>query len=97
MAAAKLLFHSKRIFDDGAILELKIWDLPEAVPGSAHDLKYSLYYGQGGVRLVGYDNERGKGDHRHLGDREEAYAFTTVEQLVADFEADVAALRGEER
>lgn len=95
MASAQLLFHSKRTFDDGAILELKIWLTPEPVEGSDHPLKYSLYYGEGGRRLVGYDNERGKGDHRHRGDLEEPYAFTTVEQLVADFSADVAALRGE--
>ena len=96
MASAELLFHSKRVYDDGAIVELKLWLLPDPVPGSAHRLKYSLYYGQAGVRLVGYDNERGKGDHRHFGDREAAYAFTSVEQLVADFEADVAKLRGGE-
>jgi uncharacterized protein DUF6516 len=95
MPAAKLLFHSKRVFDDGAILELKIWEAPEPVAGSPHRLKYSLYYGRAGQRLVGYDNERGKGDHRHRGDDEEVYAFTTVEQLVADFAAEVAALRGE--
>ena len=46
MAAADLLFHSKRLFDDGAIAELKIWALPEPVLGSTHGLKYSLYYGQ---------------------------------------------------
>jgi hypothetical protein len=28
------------------------------------------------------DNERGKGDHYHHGDREEAYTFTTIEQLL---------------
>jgi len=94
MAAAEFLFHSKRLFNDGAIAELKIWALPEPVLGSTHRLRCSLYYGQGGHRLVGYDNERGKGDHRHYGDREEPYAFTTVEQLVADFESDVTTLRG---
>ena len=96
MASAELIFHSKRIYDDGAIAELKIWVLPEPVLGSAHRLKYSLDYGRAGERLVGYDNERGKGDHRHHGDREEVYAFTSVEQLAADFEADVAKLRGDE-
>jgi hypothetical protein len=94
MPGSALVFHSKRVFDDGAIAELKIWALPEQVLGSTHRLKYSLYYGLSGRRLVGYDNERGKGDHRHYGDREEAYAFTTVEQLVADFENDVTMLRG---
>lgn len=94
MASAELLFHSKRLYDDGAIVELKIWRLPRPLQGSAHQLKYSLYYGRPGERLVGYDNERGKGDHRHYGDREEAYVFTDVERLVADFEADVEKLRG---
>jgi len=58
-------------------------------------LKYSLFYGRPGVREVGYDNERGKGDHRHVGDVETAYEFTTVEQLVADFWSDVRILRSE--
>lgn len=80
-------------FDVSAI-ELKIWVVENPVPGSGHSLKSSLFYGQGGVRVVGYDKERGKGDQRHYGDREEAYAFTSVEQLLADFEADVAKLRG---
>jgi hypothetical protein len=93
MADAKLLFHSKRLFDDGAILELKIWQTPVPVRGSGHSLKYSLFYGRDGKRLVGYDNEAGKGDHRHLADHEEPYTFRSVEQLVADFEADVTRLR----
>lgn len=94
MAAAELLFHAKRVYDDGAIVELKIWSLPEPVAGSHHRLKYSLFYGREGERLVGYDNERGNGDHRHYGDREENYAFKSVEKLIDDFEADVIRLRG---
>lgn len=94
MASSALVFYSKRVFDDGAIVELKIGALSEPVLGSTHRLKYSLYYGQTDHRLMGYDNERGKGDHRHYGDRQESYAFTTVEQLVADFENDVTTLRG---
>lgn len=94
MASAELVFHSKRIYDDGAIAEFKIWSVPTSVRGSAHGLKYSMYYGVNGERLVGYDNERGKGDHRHYRDLEGAYAFSSVEQLVADFQGDVAKLRG---
>ncbi len=41
------------------------------------------------MRVIGYDNERGKGDHRHLGGREEAYSFVNPRQLIADFMADV--------
>jgi Family of unknown function (DUF6516) len=63
--------------------------------GSAHTLKYSLYYGKDNKRLVGYDNERGKGDHRHIEGGQERYVFTSVEQLIADFLADVRGMRGE--
>jgi hypothetical protein len=52
-------------------------------------LKYSLFYGRDGVRIVGYDNERGKGDHKHLGEMETRYRFVSMEKLVADFLADV--------
>ena len=58
-------------------------------------MKYTLFYGRPGLRLVGYDNERGKGDHRHLEGREEPYTFTTPEALIEDFLADVKKLRGE--
>ena len=78
---------------DGTIVEMKIWRL--AVPGSAHRLKYSLFYGLPGTRMVSYDNERGKGDHRHVDDREEPYVFVTAEKLMADFLADVRRLRGD--
>lgn len=97
MRKAVLLFHRRREFDDGAVLEMKIWRVPEPVPPTMHGLKYSLYYGRSGVRLVGYDNERGKGDHKHLGSVESPYAFSTVERLVADFIGDVQAIRREER
>ena len=62
---------------------------PQLVPPSDHGFKYRLVYVVGGVRLVGYDNERGKGDHRHLGARELAYRFVDVPTLLADFMADV--------
>ena len=93
MANATLVLHRKRYFDDGGISEMKLWLLAEPVPGSRHRFKYSLFYGREGERLIGYDNERGKGDHRHCRGREELYAFTTPEQLVADFLADVRAER----
>jgi hypothetical protein len=88
---ALLLFRDKRTLASGAIVEMRIWQVPTPVPPSPHRFKYSLFYGREGQRLVGYDNERGKGDHRHIGERELPYRFTTVEQLIADFLADVAA------
>jgi hypothetical protein len=92
---ATRIFYDRMEYSDGAILEMTIWKVPDPVQGSAHRLKYRLFYGFPGQRLVCYDNERGKGDHRHLEGREEPYAFTTVETLVQDFLADVKALRGE--
>jgi len=90
---AQLLHRDRLDFDDGSVIEMVIWQVPAPVTGSLHRYKYRLYFGRGGRRLVGYDNERGKGDHRHRRVREERYLFTTVERLVQDFLADVAAER----
>lgn len=95
MAMASLEFHDKQRFPDGSIVEMTIWNVPRPVQGSRHRVKYSLFYGVPGERRVGYDNERGKGDHRHIEGREEAYAFVSVERLIEDFLADVRRLRGE--
>ena len=92
---ARLAFHDKQVLPDGSIIEMKIWEIPASVAGSPHRLKYSLFYGRPGERLVGYDNERSKGDHRHVGGKEEPYVFTTPERLIEDFLADVRRLRGE--
>jgi hypothetical protein len=54
-----------------------------------HRYKYRLFFGESGITRVRYDNERGKGDHRHVGDREYQYTFNSVEQLLADFQFDV--------
>ncbi len=91
---ATLLFRQRIDYDDGAIVEMALWRVPSPVPPSIHGLKYSLFYGRPGVREVGYDNERGKGDHRHFLGGQTDYAFSTVEQLLADFWSDVRSLRG---
>ena len=84
------IFYDKALLPDGAVVEMTIWQLPRATLERPHGLKYSLFYGYDGQRLVGYDNERGKGDHRHIGLDEGDYFFTTVEQLLDDFERDIA-------
>lgn len=91
---AVLIYASKRVFEDGHILQANIWLVPTEVLGSAHRFKYSLFLGRSGERLVLYDNEWLKGDHPHYGEREEPYAFESVEQLVQDFLADVARVLG---
>jgi len=92
---ATLVIRERMVFEDGAIIEIKVWRVVERVPPSGHWLKYSLYYGRAGSRMVGYDNERGKGDHRHYDNREEPYQFRSIERLLTDFRADVERLRGE--
>ena len=87
------LFHDKTSLPDGSLVEMSIWRLAAANPERPHGLKYSLYYGRAGERIVGYDNERGKGDHKHVAGRETRYSFVSVEQLVADFLADVDQVR----
>lgn len=89
------IFYDKQVLPDDSILELVIWKLPAPEPGRQHSLKYRLYYGKDGVRIVGYDNERGKGDHRHRNDVEEQYRFESIEALIADFIHDVKHARGE--
>ena len=87
-------FDAKRLFADGTILQIRIWEVPEPVSPAEHRFKYSLFYGRPNERLVAYDNERGKGDHRHYQEREESYVFVSIENLFVDFMADVKALRG---
>lgn len=84
-----LLARAKEVRDDGSIVEIVVWELPEPLPPSTHRYKYRLYYGFGGASRVRYDNERGKGDHRHIGEQEEDYVFATLEQLLDDFSRDV--------
>jgi hypothetical protein len=42
-----------------------------------------------GTPVIRYDNEKGKGDHRHIRNREEPYRFKNVETLIADFLKDI--------
>lgn len=91
--SAQLITRFKDITTDGAILELVVWKVPEPVPPTEHGYKYRAVYVVNGVRVLGFDNERGKGDHYHLDGVEQPYVFSSVEQLVEDFIAAVAARR----
>lgn len=89
MPPATLIYQAKQVLISGAIVQVRIWRLAGTSAERPHGLKYSLFYGRPGERIVAYDNEAGKGDHRHYRDREEPYVFTTLGRLIADFEADV--------
>lgn len=88
---AILIHHSKVISANGAIEEMIIWELPEKTKDYPHGIKYRLYFGLvDGTCLLRYDNERHKGDHRHIKEVEESYSFTTLSKLLKDFENDVS-------
>jgi hypothetical protein len=90
MANAQLILKT-RTTHKGGIVEMVVWQVPAPVPPSEYGFKYRLVYVRRAERVVGYDNERGKGDHKHLGQREMKYRFTSIDRLIADFLADVEA------
>lgn len=89
MSPATLIESQKFVLDNGAVVQIRIWRLPKPTAERVHGLIYSLFYGRAGERIIGYDNEAGKGDHRHYRDHEELYSFTTFETLLSDFWRDV--------
>jgi hypothetical protein len=90
---AVLLFHEKVEYADGDIVEVKAWAVAPS-PAKPEGIKYSLVYiGKDGTRILGYDNAEGKGHHKHLGGRESASEFTTIERLIERFGQEVAHLR----
>lgn len=84
-----LLARTRIVYSVRAFADLVVWRVPEAVRGSAHGFKYRLAYVVEGECMVRYDNEVGKGDHRHFGGAEGVYRFNTPDRLMADFQADV--------
>ena len=92
MADAELLLRTRNAIHRG-VVEMVVWRVPEPVPPSSHNFKYRLVFLRDGKRVVGYDNERGKGDHRHLRAREVAYRFVDVDTLMQDFLEDVEAMK----
>jgi len=91
--SAQIITRFKNITADGAIIEVVVWKVPTPIPPTEHGYKYRAAYVVNGIRVVGFDNELGKGDHCHLDDLEMPYTFTGVDQLIEDFIAAVAARR----
>ncbi len=90
---AQLIARAEEVRDDGSTVEIVVWRVPEPIHPCTHLFKYRLYFGANGACRVRYDNERGKGDHRHAGETEEAYRFESLTQLLADFRRDVETWR----
>lgn len=95
---ATLIAQAKEVRDDGSIIEIVVWELAQPLPPCDHHYKYRLFFGASGECFVRYDNERGKGDHRHAGGVESSYEFTDpdLDALLADFERDVTNWRDEQ-
>lgn len=87
---AVTLLRRRVIVASDAFVDVVIWRVPEPVQASAHDYKFRLAYVVAGRCVLRYDNERGKGGHRHTESTEAPYKFTTPDKLIADFEADIA-------
>ena len=83
------LFRQRIIFAENRFAELVLWRLPKPVVGSRHSFKYRLAYVVNEVCVLRYDNEAGKGDHRHWNGEEGEYEFSDPEQLLADFQSDI--------
>lgn len=87
---ARLVLKVKKV-KQGLIIEMVVWELTAPLAGCSHCFKYRLFCGslETGAGLVRYDNEQGKGDHKHIGAVEQPYTFVGFERLFADFENDV--------
>jgi hypothetical protein len=86
---AEPLIDERHVLDEDTFVEVVVWRLPRPARGSSHRFKYRLALVRNGVCVLRYDNEAGKGDHRHVRNLEESYAFADTETLLADFWRDV--------
>jgi Family of unknown function (DUF6516) len=94
---ATLLTRSRIVYDDAAFAEIVVWDVPKPLPGSVHSYKYRLAFVVDAVCVIRYDNESGKGDHRHSVAAEARYRFSSLDKLFADFERDIRRYLDENR
>jgi hypothetical protein len=82
---ARLLLRERWVMGESAFADIVIWQLPRRIPGSRHTYKYRLAFVVDEMCVLRFDNESGKGDHKHVGGREAPYVFTSLERLVTDF------------
>ena len=82
---AELLLDECHVLSGSAFAELVVWRAPSPVRRSQRELRYRLARVVNGVCVLRYDNEAGKGDHRHVGERKHAYQFKDASQLRANF------------
>ena len=93
---ARLLLRERRVLGDSRFAEVVIWQLAEPVPGSSHGFKYRLAFVVDEVCVLRFDNETGKGDHKHIGEEQVSYVFISLPRLIADFWDAIEAWRPDE-
>jgi hypothetical protein len=82
---AELMLNERHIISKDVFVEMVVWPLPSPLPRSHHAFKYRLALVVKGSCVLRYDNEAGKGDHKHMGEKDRPYAFTTPQKLLDDF------------
>lgn len=90
---AELLIDERHVLNAVTFVEIAVWRVPRSPRGSTHRFKYRLALIHEGICVLRYDNEAGKGDHRHLGMSEKRYTFSGADTLLTDFWRDVEAWR----
>jgi hypothetical protein len=94
---ATLLVRDRIVYADQAFAEIVVWQVPQPLQGSSHGYKYRLAFVVRGSCVLRYDNEAGKGDHRHAPAGEGQYRFTSLDKLFDDFERDIGKFLDEDR
>lgn len=79
--------------NEEAFIQVKIWKVKPNVKGSFHEYKYSCAYVVRNICVLRYDNEAGKGDHKHINDKEIPVQFADIKDLISQFDADVQMIR----
>jgi hypothetical protein len=87
---ATLVLRRREVLPNGIVLDMVIWQLPKPTKDRPHGHRLQAH--RGGRTLVRYDNETGKGDHRHVRREQARYAFVSMARLIEDFIADVEQL-----
>ncbi len=90
----RLLLRQRIVLGESAFAEMVIWELPRRLRGSIHSYKYRLAFVVDEVCVLRFDNEAGKGDHKHLGETEAPYTFVSLTQLLADFQKEIDRWKG---
>jgi len=88
------LLHWFKLIDAGGLEERVAWEVPVSRK-YPQGIRYRLVFVRAGEKqpAVLYDNHHPKGHHRHVGGRQEPYAFEGFERLLEDFRKHVEQLK----